>query len=232
MSVPPKIIIAIDGYSGCGKSTLAKDLARELSYVYIDSGAMYRSISLHILENGVALDDKEAVATSLKDVKLEFVASDQGNRIHLNGKDVSDRIRQADIASIVSQVAAMPIVRSFLLEQQRRLGHSRGIVMDGRDIGTVIFPDSEMKLFVTADLETRVQRRLLDHIRKGESVSADDVKNNLAMRDETDISREISPLRIADDSTILDNSAITQQQQLAFALKLYDQVISELTAAE
>lgn len=217
-----KIIITIDGWSSCGKSTLARGLAKELGYVYIDSGAMYRAITLHFLRDHVDWSDDQSVKTHLSDVSLEFQynAHSGKSEMFLNGENVEYVIRDLVVAEKVSEVAALGPVRDFAVAQQRKMGEAKGIVMDGRDIGTVVFPDAALKIFMTADNAIRVERRFRELFAKNPNITIEEVKSNLEMRDYIDSHREISPLRQADDAIVLDNSNMTMEEQLAFALQL------------
>lgn len=216
-----KIIITIDGWSSCGKSTLAKQLAKALNYVYVDSGAMYRAITLYFLRNHVDWTDKKEVVGALKDISLEFVFNDksQQSEIFLNGENVEYVIRDLVVAEKVSDVAAIKEVREFAVKQQQKMGKGRGIVMDGRDIGTVVFPDAELKIFMTADNAIRVERRFKELYEKNPNVTIEEVKTNLEMRDYIDSHREVSPLRQAEDALILDNTNITEKEQFQKAMK-------------
>ena len=215
------IIITIDGWSSCGKSTLAKQLAKELNYVYVDSGAMYRAITLYFLRNHVDWTDTKQVKEALKNISLEFVYNQkaQQSEIFLNGENVEYVIRDLVIAEKVSEVAAIKEVREFAVTQQKRMGKHRGIVMDGRDIGTVVFPDAELKIFMTADNAIRVERRFKELFQKNPAVTLEEVKTNLEMRDYIDSNRDVSPLRQADDALVLDNSQLTEKEQFQKALK-------------
>ncbi|MBC7534148.1 MAG: (d)CMP kinase [Ferruginibacter sp.] len=217
-----KIIITIDGWSACGKSTLAKQMAKKLGYVYIDSGAMYRAITLYFLRNHTDWTDKSAVKDALKQVHLhfEFTEKSQQSEIILNDENVEYVIRDLVIAEKVSEVATIADVRKFAVKQQQRMGSQKGIVMDGRDIGTTVFPDAELKIFMTADIPVRVERRFKEMFEKNPNITIEEVKSNLEMRDYIDSNREVSPLRRADDAVLLDNTDVTMEQQLSFALKL------------
>lgn len=217
-----KIIITIDGWSSCGKSTLAKQLAKELSYVYIDSGAMYRAITLYFLRNAVDLTNKKEVAKALENITLEFQYNDKSRQseILLNGENVEYMIRDMIVAEKVSDVAAVKEVREFAVAQQQLMGKKKGIIMDGRDIGTTVFPKAEIKFFMTADIAVRVERRFKEMYEKNPNVSIEEVKNNLEMRDYIDSNREVSPLRQAKDAIVLDNTNLTMEQQLKFALNI------------
>jgi CMP/dCMP kinase len=221
MEKKKKIIITIDGWSSCGKSTLAKQLAQELNYVYIDSGAMYRAITLYFLRNHVDWTKPAAVEKALKNIVLEFVPNNKNGYtdICLNGENVEYVIRDLVIAEKVSEVAAVKAVREFAVAQQQAMGKKKGIVMDGRDIGTVVFPKAELKIFMTADEAVRVERRFKELFAKNPNVTLEEVKNNLEMRDYIDSHREVSPLRKADDAIVLDNSNLTMKQQLEIAQK-------------
>lgn len=216
-----KIIIAIDGWSSCGKSTLARQMAKALQYTYIDSGAMYRAITLYFLRNIIDWTDENQVYEALKNIELDFSANENTGvaEIYLNGENVEYLIRDLIIAEKVSEIAAIKAVRIFAVEQQRKMGARKGIVMDGRDIGTVVFPDAELKIFMTADNAVRVERRFKELYAQNPNITIEEVKNNLEMRDYIDSHREISPLRKAEDAVVLDNSNLTQEQQLEIALR-------------
>lgn len=216
-----KIIITIDGWSSCGKSTLAKQLAKELNYVYVDSGAMYRAITLYFLRNHIDWTNPKEVRSALKNISLEFVYNEkkQQSEIFLNGENVEYVIRDLVVAEKVSDVAAIKEVRDFAVAQQKKMGNHRGIVMDGRDIGTVVFPDAELKIFMTADNAIRVERRFKELFEKNPAITLEEVKTNLEMRDYIDSNREVSPLRQADDALVLDNSQLTEKEQFNKALK-------------
>jgi cytidylate kinase len=214
-----KIIITIDGWSSCGKSTLARQLARELHYVYIDSGAMYRAITLYFLRHHVDWTILAAVEEALKHIKIEFVTNHKNGQTEmwLNGENVEYLIRDLVIAEKVSEVAAVKAVRDFAVAMQQEMGRKKGIVMDGRDIGTVVFPHAELKIFMTADEKVRVQRRFKELYEKNPNITLEEVKQNLSHRDYIDSHREISPLRQAEDALVLDNSHLTMKQQLELA---------------
>lgn len=216
-----KIIITIDGWSSCGKSTLARQLAKKLNYVYIDSGAMYRAITLYFLRNHIDWTDPEEVKQALGQIDLEFSynpKSDQSEML-LNGENVEFVIRDLVVAEKVSEIAAIREVREFAVAQQRKMGSRKGIVMDGRDIGTVVFPFAELKIFMTADQAIRVERRFRELFEKNPNITLEEVKNNLELRDYIDSNREVSPLRRADDALLLDNSNISEEEQLNLALE-------------
>ncbi|WP_316842418.1 (d)CMP kinase [Pedobacter gandavensis] len=214
------LVVAIDGYSSCGKSTLAKALAKKLGFIYIDSGAMYRAVTLYFIRNHVDINDPEAVKDALQHIELNFHSRDYQSHITLNGEEVSEEIRQMPVSEAVSEVSANKFVRKDMVKQQQRMGKSKNIVMDGRDIGTTVFPDAQIKFFMTADPKIRAERRFKEMQSKGDTTtSLEDVFENLAHRDYADTTRVESPLTRADDAVILDNTEITEQQQLEFALE-------------
>lgn len=217
-------IITIDGWSSCGKSTLAKQMAKTLGYVYIDSGAMYRAITLYFLRNSIDILNKNMVENALENISIEFKHNAKSNQseILLNGENVEYLIRDMVIAERVSDVATIKEVREFAVSQQQQLGKKKGIVMDGRDIGTTVFPKAELKIFMTADITVRVERRFKEMFEKNPNVTIEEVKNNLELRDYIDSNREVSPLRKAEDAIILDNTNLTMKEQLDFALHLLD----------
>jgi cytidylate kinase len=218
--VENRIIIAIDGYSSCGKSTLAKALAKALGYLYVDSGAMYRAVTLYFLEHGVALDDPEAVSRALQDIRITLKLEDGNQVTFLNGRNVEQQIREMRVSQWVSPVSTVPAVRRALVAQQQALGKKRGVVMDGRDIGTVVFPDAELKLFMTASTNVRAQRRLAELLAKGyDETRIEEVEKNLLDRDRIDSTRDDSPLRQAEDALVLDNTQLTPQQQFEVAMQ-------------
>ncbi|MET0634690.1 MAG: (d)CMP kinase [Chitinophagaceae bacterium] len=215
-----QIIITIDGWSSCGKSTLARQLARALGLVYVDSGAMYRAITLYFLRNHVDWTSHRDVVKALERVHLDFHFNDktETSEIFLNDENVEYVIRDLVIAEKVSDVAAIREVREFAVAQQQKLGSKKGIVMDGRDIGTVVFPNAELKIFMTADNAVRVERRFRELYEKNPNITIEEVKNNLEMRDYIDSHREVSPLRKADDAIVLDNTHLTEEEQFHKAL--------------
>ena len=221
MKPASNIIITIDGWSSCGKSTLARQLAKKLGYVYIDSGAMYRAITLYFLRNHVDWTTVKEVEEALNSIDIDFHYNEatEKSEIYLNGENVEYVIRDLVIAEKVSDVAAIREVREFAVAQQRKMGKKKGIVMDGRDIGTTVFPRAELKIFMTADNAVRVERRFKELFEKNPNITIEEVKNNLEMRDYIDSNREVSPLRQAKDAIILDNTNITEEQQLKQALK-------------
>lgn len=216
-----KIIITIDGYSSCGKSTLAKQLAKELQYTFIDSGAMYRAITLYFLRNHTNWENKDAVNEALSNINLEFFYNNatESSDMYLNGENVEALIRDMLVSENVSNIAAIKEVREFAVAQQRKMGERKGIVMDGRDIGTTVFPNAELKIFMTADNAVRVERRYKELYAKNPNITIEEVKNNLEMRDYIDTNREVSPLRKAIDAITLDNSNLTMKEQLNMALQ-------------
>lgn len=216
------IIITLDGYSSCGKSTLARALAQELNYVFIDSGAMYRAITLYFLRNHIDWTNQQAVVDALLEINLQFHYNPNtgSSDMYLNDENVEALIRDMLVSERVSDVAAIKEVREFAVAQQQEMGKRKGIVMDGRDIGTTVFPNAELKLFITADPVVRVERRFKEMLAKNPNITIEEVKDNLEMRDYIDSHREVSPLRKAEDAIVLDNSNLTREEQLAEALKL------------
>ena len=217
-----RIIIAIDGWSACGKSTLAKQLAKHLNYIFIDSGAMYRAITLYFIRNNVHTTSASEVEKALSEISLEFKYNleSSNNDILLNGENVAHLIRDLNVAEKVSEVAAIEMVRTFAVKEQQKIGQHKGVVMDGRDIGTTVFPDAELKLFMTADKEVRVSRRFNELSQLNPAITEAEVRSNLQSRDEIDSTRKISPLKKADDAMVLDNSNLTPEQQFSFAVEL------------
>lgn len=221
MTTRHNFIIAIDGFSSCGKSTVAKALAKKLKFVFIDSGAMYRAVTLYFLREGIDMKDDKAIAEALENIHIDFIPNDDKTEIHLNDEDISDEIRQMYISDMVSEVSTIKAVRQAMVKQQQKLGRRRNIVMDGRDIGTTVFPDADMKIFMTADPQVRSNRRYLELTNKGEQVTIDEIVKNLAHRDHIDSTREESPLRKAEDAIVLDNSYMSQEDQLTFVIDEY-----------
>ena len=222
-----KIIIAIDGWSSCGKSTLAKELAKELGYLYVDSGAMYRAITLYFLRNHIDWTDKSEVKKALKEISLEFIFNEksQQSEMHLNEENVEYVIRDLVVAEKVSDVAAIKEVRKFAVEQQQMMGKKKGIIMDGRDIGTVVFPKAELKIFLTADNAVRVERRFKELFEKNPNITIEEIKANLEMRDYIDSNREESPLRQAKDAILVDNTNLTAKETEQKVLKLVKKIL-------
>lgn len=228
-----KIVIAIDGYSSCGKSTMAKDLAREVGYIYVDTGAMYRAVTLFAMRNGVfdaeGNIDEARLKALLPDVKLTFKLNSETKlpEVCLNGECVERNIRTLEVSQHVSPIAALPFVREKLVEQQQAMGKEKGIVMDGRDIGTVVFPDAELKIFVTASAEIRAQRRFKELEAKGMPANFDEILQNVEQRDYIDTHRETSPLRQADDALVLDNSHLTIADQKVWLMEKFNERTQE-----
>ena len=224
-----KITIAIDGHSSCGKSTMAKDLAREVGYVYVDTGAMYRSVTLYALRHGLFRDDDsidtEALEQQMPDIHISFKFNPETGRpdTYLNGEYVENEIRTLEVSNHVSPVAAIPFVRTAMVAQQQQMGKDKGVVMDGRDIGTTVFPDAELKVFVTASAQVRAQRRFDELKAKGMPADFDDILKNVEERDYIDSHREVSPLRKADDALELDNSNMTIPEQKQWLLDRFNE---------
>lgn len=228
-----KIVIAIDGFSSCGKSTMAKDLAREVGYIYVDTGAMYRAVTLFAMRNDVFDAEGNIDETRLKallpDVKLTFQLNNETKlpEVCLNGENVERYIRTLEVSQHVSPIAALPFVREKLVEQQQAMGNEKGIVMDGRDIGTVVFPNAELKIFVTASVEIRAQRRFKELETKGMPADFDEILQNVEQRDYIDTHRETSPLRQADDALVLDNSHLTIADQKVWLMEKFNERTQE-----
>ena len=225
----PRITIAIDGFSSCGKSTMAKELARRIGYIYIDSGAMYRAVTLYCLDNNLIIDNtvqRDALAQAMDNIKIGFITNPATNKqeTYLNGVCVEKEIRTMRVSQCVSLVSQIDFVRTALVAQQRAMGEAKGIVMDGRDIGTAVFPEAELKIFVTASARVRAERRAAEM----EDADIDAIERNIAMRDEMDMTREISPLRKADDAIELDNSHMTIAEQDAWLEARYNEVIDRI----
>lgn len=222
-----KITVAIDGHSSCGKSTMAKDLARQVGYVYVDTGAMYRCVTLYALRNGLFREDgtikTDELQACMSDINITFKFNAETGRpdAYLNGECVERDIRSLEVSNHVSPIAAIPFVREDMVRQQRQMGQEGGIVMDGRDIGTVVFPNAELKIFVTASAEVRAQRRYDELIQKGMPADFDDILKNVQERDYIDSHREVSPLRQADDALLLDNSHLTIEEQNEWLLEQF-----------
>ena len=212
------IIVAIDGYSSCGKSTMAKALAKKLHFIYVDSGAMYRAVALYFLRNNIDVQNHEQILEALENIHLNFHSRDYQTHITLNDEDVSDEIRLMPVSEKVSEVSAIREVRREMVKQQQRMGHSKNIVMDGRDIGTTVFPGATVKIFMTADPKVRAERRYKEIVGSNPEITLEEVFENLAHRDYQDTTRAESPLVRADDAIILDNTDLTPDEQLEFAL--------------
>jgi cytidylate kinase len=223
-----KIIIAIDGHSSCGKSTLARELASKLNYRYIDSGAMYRAVTLYCLDHDINVHHPPSVIAVLDFIRIDFVIIEGSNATFLNEVNVEEEIRSLRVSRSVSEVARIPEVRAKMVELQREMGKQKGIVMDGRDITSVVFPDAELKIFVTADDKIRIQRRYDELINKGKSVTLEEVENNLNHRDKIDTSRVHSPLIRVEDAFLLDNTYLNRKQQLEVASRYFDHVMKEM----
>lgn len=227
-----KITIAIDGHSSCGKSTMAKDLAKEIGYIYIDTGAMYRAVTLYCIQNGLITDegiDEDALRQHMSDIMITFRMNEQTERpdTYLNGKCVEREIRTMEVSRYVSPIATLGFVREAMVDLQRLMGEAKGVIMDGRDIGTVVFPDAELKVFVTASDDVRARRRYEELTAKGEQCSYDEILANVVERDRIDSTRAISPLRKADDAIVLDNSNMTIPEQKAWLLEQYKKAAAE-----
>ena len=227
-----KIIVAIDGHSSCGKSTMAKDLAREVGYIYVDTGAMYRTVTLYALRHGMFQSDgtvnEEALREAMPTVQVSFVLDPATQLPHacLNGEDVENDIRGMEVSSHVSPIAALPFVREAMTRQQQLMGQAKGIVMDGRDIGTVVFPQADLKVFVTASAEVRAQRRYDELTAKGKTVNYEEILQNVTERDYIDSHRSVAPLRQAPDALLLDNSHLTIAEQKAWLRQRFDEAVA------
>ncbi|MGN0234103.1 MAG: (d)CMP kinase [Bacteroidaceae bacterium] len=227
-----RITIAIDGHSSCGKSTMAKDLAHKIGYVYIDTGAMYRAVTLYAIRHGLISDGEvkaEALHDEMKNIHISFLLNAETQRpdTYLNGEYVEREIRTMEVSHHVSQIAALPFVRTAMVDMQREMGKEKGVVMDGRDIGTVVFPDAELKIFVTASTEIRAQRRYDELRAKGEDCQLEDIMENVSQRDYLDSTRETSPLRKADDAIVLDNTNMTIKEQSDWLLEKFRKKANE-----
>lgn len=226
------ITIAIDGHSSCGKSTMAKDLAKEIGYIYIDTGAMYRAVTLFAMQNGLITDagiDEDALRNRMPDILITFQLNEETGRpdTYLNGVCVEREIRTMEVSKYVSPIATLGFVREAMVELQRLMGEAKGVIMDGRDIGTVVFPNAELKIFVTASADVRAKRRFDELTTKGESCNFDEILTNVVERDRIDSTRAISPLRKAEDAIVLDNSNMTIPEQKAWLLEQYYRVAAE-----
>ena len=226
------ITIAIDGHSSCGKSTMAKDLAKEIGYIYIDTGAMYRAVTLYSLQHGLISEtgiDEEALRQQMSDIMITFQLNEETGRpdTYLNGVCVEKEIRTMEVSKYVSPIATLGFVREAMVDLQRLMGEAKGVIMDGRDIGTVVFPDAELKIFVTASTDVRAKRRYDELTAKGEKCDFDEIRANVIERDRIDSTRAISPLRQAEDAIVLDNSNMTIPEQKAWLLEQYNRVAAE-----
>ena len=225
-----KIIIAIDGHSSCGKSTFAKAIAARLGYIFIDTGAMYRAVTLYALENGaieMGVLDEQRIVAMLPDIDIDFRFNPQrgASDIYVNGDLVEGKIRTIEVSNYVSQVSSVGAVREKLVALQQQMGLKRGVVMDGRDIGTVVFPDAELKIYMTADPKVRAERRFKELTAKGDKVTLEEIYENVVSRDKADMSRAISPLRKADDAIVLDNSHMSVEEQMEWFLEKYNAIV-------
>ena len=225
-----KIVIAIDGFSSCGKSTFAKAIASKLGYIFIDTGAMYRAVTLYALEQGAIVDgvvDEARIVELLPEVEISFRFNEArgASDIYVNGVYAEERIRTIEVSNCVSQVSSIGEVREKLVAMQQQMGRSRGVVMDGRDIGTVVFPDAEMKIFMTADAGVRAERRYKELTAKGEDVTLEEILENVISRDKADMTRAISPLRRAEDALELDNSYMSVEEQMAWFMERYNEIV-------
>ena len=229
-----KIVIAIDGFSSCGKSTFAKAIASKLGYIFIDTGAMYRAVTLYALHRGAISEsgevDAAAVVALLGEVDITFKFNPErgASDIYVNGEFAEDKIRGIEVSNCVSRVSSIREVREKLVAMQQQMGRNRGVVMDGRDIGTVVFPDAELKIYMTADARVRAERRYAELKAKGDDVTLDEILKNVISRDNADMTREISPLRRADDAVELDNSQMSVEEQMAWFMERYEAVINSL----
>ena len=226
-----KIVIAIDGFSSCGKSTFAKAIAARLGYIFIDTGAMYRAVTLYSLEHGAVVDgevqqDKVVELLTQIEISFRFNAERGASDIYVNGVEVEQKIRSIEVSNLVSKISSIAQVREKLVAMQQRMGQERGVVMDGRDIGTVVFPDAELKIYMTADPAVRAQRRYDELTAKGDDVTLEEILENVISRDHADMNREISPLRQAEDAIVLDNSHMSVEEQMAWFMERYEAVIS------
>ena len=225
-----KIVIAIDGFSSCGKSTFAKAIAAKLGYIFIDTGAMYRAVTLYALEQGAIVEgvvDGERVEQLLGEVEISFRfnAERGASDIYVNGVYAEDRIRGIEVSNCVSKVSSIGAVREKLVAMQQQMGSERGVVMDGRDIGTVVFPDAELKIFMTADPKVRAERRYKELTAKGDEVTMEEILENVISRDKADMERAISPLRQAEDAVVLDNSYMSVEEQMAWFMERYEAIV-------
>ena len=228
-----RITIAIDGHSSCGKSTMAKQLAKDLGYIYVDTGAMYRAVTLYSMQHGYISDnrsiDEDRLHKALQSIDIAFVFRDEYKRpvVHLNGKCVEEEIRSIEVSRNVSLIAALPFVRTAMVERQREMGKAKGVVMDGRDIGTTVFPDAELKIFVTASAEVRAQRRYDELVERSMPADYDEILANVKERDYIDSHREVSPLRMAVDAVLLDNSDMTRDEQQQWLMHKVNEILKK-----
>ena len=227
-----KIVIAIDGFSSCGKSTFAKSIAARLGYIFIDTGAMYRAVTLYALEQGAirsGIIDEDAVVAPLPKIEITFRFNPRrgASDIYVNGDLAEGRIRSIEVSNCVSGVSSIKAVREKLVAMQQQMGRDRGVVMDGRDIGTVVFPDAELKIFMQADAKVRAERRYKELTEKGDKVTMEEILENVISRDKADMSRAISPLRKAEDAIVLDNSYLTVEEQMSWFMERYEAIIAQ-----
>ena len=225
-----KIVIAIDGFSSCGKSTFAKAIAARLGYIFIDTGAMYRAVTLYALEQGAIVEgkvDEAAVVALLPEVNItfKFNAERGASDVYVNGELAEGKIRSIEVSNCVSSVSSIREVREKLVAMQQQMGRERGVVMDGRDIGTVVFPDAELKIFMTAEPKVRAERRYAELTAKGDKVTMEEILENVISRDKADMERAISPLRQAEDAVVLDNSYMSVEEQMAWFMERYEQIV-------
>ena len=225
-----KIVIAIDGFSSCGKSTFAKAIAARLGYIFIDTGAMYRAVTLHALREGAIADGKvsEQMVLSLLphiNIAFRFNAERGASDVYVNGENVEQQIRSIEVSNAVSSISSIGAVREKLVALQQQMGKERGVVMDGRDIGTVVFPDAELKIYMTADAQVRAERRYNELTAKGDKVTLEEILENVISRDNADMTRAISPLRKADDAIVLDNSYMSVEEQMAWVMERYEAIV-------
>ena len=227
-----KINIAIDGFSSCGKSTMAKDIAKELKYLYLDTGAMYRTVTFYAINNNIISTnhfDKEALINELNniDISFEYNAKDLKSDVFLNGKNVESEIRSLEVSNLVSEISQLPEVRKKMVKQQKQIAQNKGVVMDGRDIGTVVLKDAELKIFMIADAKVRAERRYKELVEKGDEVSLEEIIENINKRDYLDQNRKESPLKQAEDAVVLDNTYVTQEEQFQVVLGLVNKIIGD-----
>jgi cytidylate kinase len=225
-----KIVIAIDGFSSCGKSTFAKAIAARLGYIFIDTGAMYRAVTLHALREGAIVDGKvceQSVLSLLPQINIafRFNAERGASDVYVNGENVEQQIRSIEVSNAVSSISSIGAVREKLVALQQQMGQERGVVMDGRDIGTVVFPDAELKIYMTADAQVRAERRYKELTAKGDNVTLEEILENVISRDNADMTRAISPLRKADDAIVLDNSYMSVEEQMAWFMERYEAIV-------
>ena len=225
-----KIVIAIDGFSSCGKSTFAKAIAARLGYIFIDTGAMYRAVTLHALREGAIVDGKvceQSVLSLLPQINIafRFNAERGASDVYVNGENVEQQIRSIEVSNAVSSISSIGAVREKLVALQQQMGQERGVVMDGRDIGTVVFPDAELKIYMTADAQVRAERRYKELTAKGDKVTLEEILENVISRDNADMTRAISPLRKADDAIVLDNSYMSVEEQMAWFMERYEAIV-------